>query len=176
MSTGNVSRREFLGAAVASAAYLPMLLGRAYPALAAVQSGGAFVPPRSPRSTFNFNYDWRFIREDVPGAEAPDFDDANWATISTPHSFNDIDSFRAIIGHSSGDRGIHQGLSWYRKHFKLPANLAGHRVFLEFEGMRQAGDIYLNGKQVGLYENGITAYGVDITDAHISVRKGMSLR
>ena len=31
--------------------------------------------------------------------------------------------------------------------------------------MRQAGDIYLNGKQVGLYENGVTAYGIDITDA-----------
>ena len=26
--------------------------------------------------------------------------------------------------------------------------------------MRQAGDIYLNGKQVGLYENGVTAYGI----------------
>ena len=31
--------------------------------------------------------------------------------------------------------------------------------------MRQAGDIFLNGKQVGLYENGVTAYGVDISDA-----------
>jgi len=31
--------------------------------------------------------------------------------------------------------------------------------------MRQAGDIFLNGKQVGLYENGVTAYGIDITDA-----------
>ena len=29
--------------------------------------------------------------------------------------------------------------------------------------MRQAGDIFLNGKQVGLYENGVTAYGVDIS-------------
>ena len=29
----------------------------------------------------------------------------------------------------------------------------------------QAGDIFLNGKQVGLYENGVTAYGVDISDA-----------
>ena len=31
--------------------------------------------------------------------------------------------------------------------------------------MRQAGDIFLNGKQVGLYENGVTAYGVDISGA-----------
>src|ERR1700678_3755806 len=29
--------------------------------------------------------------------------------------------------------------------------------------MRQAGEIYLNGRPYGLYENGVTAYGVDIT-------------
>jgi beta-galactosidase/beta-glucuronidase len=62
-------------------------------------------------------------------------------------------------------RGTYKGLSWYRKHFKLPARYAGDRIFLEFEGMRQAGDIFLNGKQIGLYENGVTAYGVDITGA-----------
>ena len=41
---------------------------------------------------------------------------------------------------------------------------AAAKVFLEFEGMRQSGEIFLNGKSVGLSENGVTAYGVDITD------------
>jgi beta-galactosidase len=85
--------------------------------------------------------------------------------VATPHSFNDVDSFRKLISHSGGDTSTYKGLSWYRKHFKLPAELAGQKVFLEFEGMRQAGDIYLNGRQVGLYENGINAYGIDITSA-----------
>jgi beta-galactosidase len=145
---------------------LPVVLGRAYPAFAAAQSAsGLYTPPKSPRSTLNFNYDWKFIREDVSGAEVPAFDDSKWTTIATPHSFNDVDSFRKLISHGGGDMGTYKGLSWYRKHFKLPAALAGSRVFLEFEGMRQAGDIFLNGKQVGLYENGVTAYGIDITDA-----------
>jgi len=144
---------------------MPVVLGRGYPAFAAGEAVGApYSPPRSPRTTLNFNLDWRFIKEDVSDAQAPDFNDAQWATISTPHSFNDVDSFRTIISHGGGDRGTWKGISWYRKHFKLPAELAGHRVFIEFEGMRQAGDIYLNGKQVGLYENGITAYGIDLTD------------
>ncbi len=30
--------------------------------------------------------------------------------------------------------------------------------------MRQAGEIFLNGRNVGLYENGVTAYGLDISD------------
>jgi len=104
------------------------------------------------------------MREDVSGAEASGFDDSKWSAVATPHSFNDVDSFRMLISHGGGDSGTYKGLSWYRKHFKLPAALVGNRVFLEFEGIRQAGDIYLNGKQVGLYENGITAYGIDITD------------
>ncbi|HXE08818.1 MAG TPA: DUF4982 domain-containing protein [Acidobacteriaceae bacterium] len=126
---------------------------------------GPYTPPASPRATYNFNLDWRFIREDVPGAESPAFDDAKWSTVSTPHSFNDVDSYRELISHSGGDKGTYKGLSWYRKHFVLPADLTGRRIFLEFEGMRQAGDIYLNGKQVGLYENGINPYGIDITAA-----------
>jgi beta-galactosidase len=124
-----------------------------------------YAPPPSPRAKLNFDLNWKFIREDVPGAEAPGFDDSGWATVSTPHTFNDVDSFRKIISHSGGDLGTYKGLAWYRKHFKLPARFAGNKIFLEFEGMRQAGDIFLNGKQVGLYENGVTAYGVDISSA-----------
>ena len=99
-----------------------------------------------------------------PAQENPSFDDSKWTTVSTPHSFNNVDSFRTIISHSGGDRGTFKGLVWYRKHFKLPAEFAGHKLFLEFEGMRQAGVFYLNGKQVGLYENGVTGYGLDISD------------
>jgi beta-galactosidase len=122
-----------------------------------------YTPPPSPRAKLNFDLNWKFTRDDVAGAEDPGFDDSSWTTVSTPHTFNDVDSFRQIISHSGGDRGTYKGLSWYRKHFKLPARYAGDRVFLEFEGMRQAGDIFLNGKQIGLYENGVTAYGLDIT-------------
>ena len=122
-----------------------------------------FVPPTTPRVTYNFNTDWKFIRQDVPGAEVVNFDDVQWDTVSTPHTFNDVDSFRMLIDHSGGDRGKYQGVVWYRKHFKLPANMSGSKVFIEFEGMRQAGDIYLNGVPFGLYENGITGYGIDLT-------------
>ena len=134
-------------------------------AMGAVAQTAPYTPPPSQRAKLNFDLNWKFIREDVAGAAAPGFDDSAWTTVSTPHTFNDVDSFRQIISHSGGDRGTYKGLSWYRKHFKLPARYAGGKVFLEFEGMRQAGDIFLNGKQVGLYENGITAYGVDISSA-----------
>ncbi|MGA2851114.1 MAG: sugar-binding domain-containing protein [Terracidiphilus sp.] len=164
MPMPRISRRRFLETAAVAAAATPVFLGANRSPFASAQ-GKEYMPPQSPRTTFNFNLNWQFIRQDVPGAEAPAFDDSKWSTVSTPHSFNDVDSFRKIISHSGGDLGTYKGLSWYRKHFKMPTELAGHKIFLEFEGMRQAGDIFLNGKLVGLYENGITAYGVDISNA-----------
>jgi beta-galactosidase len=164
MSKSSISRRRFLETAAVAAAGLPVLFKAVHPAFAAVPAA-RYTPPASVRARLNFNLNWRFIREDVAGAEAPAFDDSQWTTVSTPHSFNDVDSFRKIISHSGGDLGTYKGLSWYRKRFKLPAGYSGRKIFIEFEGMRQAGDIFLNGKQIGLYENGITAYGVDITNA-----------
>jgi len=164
MSKPSISRRRFLETAAVAAAGLPVLFKASHAALAAAPAA-RYTPPQSPRTRLNFNLNWRFIREDVAGAEAPAFDDSQWTTVSTPHSFNDVDSFRKIISHSGGDLGTYKGLSWYRKYFKLPASYSGRKIFLEFEGMRQAGDIFLNGKQIGLDENGITAYGIDITDA-----------
>jgi beta-galactosidase len=145
-----------------SSALLPLFACAALVSSRPLVAAG-FTPPASPRVTYNFNPGWKFIRQDVPGAQDPSFDDSLWETVSTPHSFNDVDSFRTIIDHSGGDRGTYKGLSWYRKHFKLPAGAAGSKVFIEFEGMRQAGDIYLNGRPYGLYENGITGYGIDLT-------------
>ncbi len=38
---------------------------------------------------------------------------------------------------------------WYRKHFRIPASGKKQKVFIEFEGVRQAGDFYLNGQYLG---------------------------
>ena len=158
------TRRDFLQDSALISLALPF--SRIQAAYAAgIPQAASYAPPESQRAQLNFNYGWKFLREDAPGAEDPGFNDAAWETVSTPHSFNDVDSFRSLIAHSAGDRGMYKGIAWYRKHFKLPQEFAGRRIFFEFEGMRQAGDIYLNGKQVGLYENGINPYGIDITES-----------
>ena len=100
-----------------------------------------------------------------PGAEKPDFDDSKWDTVSTPHTYNDVDSFDEIISRRAAEKTVYTGPACYRKHFKLPADAQGNKVFIEFEGMRQAGRFFVNGKAVGKYENGVTPCGIDITDA-----------
>jgi len=107
----------------------------------------------------------------VPGAEAASFDDSTWTTVSLPHSFqNDVDSFSKDHLHSGGDLGS-QRLVWYRKHFKLPAKLAGDKSSSNSRACGQAGDIFLNGSQPVVRETRVTAYGLDISGAVTSGTK-----
>ena len=122
-----------------------------------------FVPPASPRVTTSFNAGWKFIRADVTNAMDVAFDDSKWTDVSAPHTFNDVDSYTAIISHSGGDRKAWTGIVWYRKHFKLPTSAKDGKVFLEFEGLKQSGRFWVNGKLVGRFENGVTACGLDLT-------------
>jgi beta-galactosidase len=139
--------------------FLIVLFLTAIPAFAAPR----YQPPVSPRATYNFNPGWKFQRGDVPGAEAVSFDDSTWSDVGLPHTWNDVDTYRALISHPGGDQTFYQGIGWYRKHFKLPAGSEGGKVFVEFEGLRQAAHFYLNGQPVGLFENGITACGLDLS-------------
>jgi beta-galactosidase len=112
----------------------------------------------SQRTKYNFNSGWKVFTSDAQGAEAPGFNDASWKDVTLPYAWNEDDAFRKDIkDHSTG-------IAWYRKKFRLPASAKGQKVFLEFEGIRQAGDFYVNGKHVGIHENGVTAFGFDVTD------------
>jgi beta-galactosidase len=117
-----------------------------------------FGMPAQARTVYNFNPGWRLAVADPSGADQVTFDDSAWKKITLPHAWNEDDAFsKDIADHSTG-------IAWYRKHFTLPASASGHKVFIEFEGARQAAQVYVNGKPVGLYENGITAFGFDITN------------
>ncbi len=109
------------------------------------------------RKVYNFNLGWKVLVGDPPGAQVPDLDDSDWKEVSLPYAWNQEEAFRKDI------RDLSTGIAWYRKHFVLPAGTAGQKVFLEFEGIRQAGEFYLNGCFLGRHENGVTAIGLDIS-------------
>ncbi|WP_321518898.1 sugar-binding domain-containing protein [uncultured Bacteroides sp.] len=110
------------------------------------------------RAKYNFNPEWLLFVGDSTGAEQPKFNDASWKKITLPHAFNEDDAFKvAIDKHTTG-------IVWYRKHFKLPLTAKDKKVFLEFQGVRQGGEFYLNGKAIGIHENGIMACGFDISN------------
>ncbi|TKC10443.1 DUF4982 domain-containing protein [Pedobacter polaris] len=110
------------------------------------------------RSTYNFNPGWKLYIGDITNAEAIDFDDKSWKGITLPYAWNEGEAFKKSI------EDLSTGIAWYRKHFTLPNGAQDKKIFLEFEGIRQAGEFYLNGKFIGRHENGITAFGFDISN------------
>jgi len=108
------------------------------------------------RESINFNREWKFQLGDVPGAEKISFDDSKWADANLPHSFS--------MPYFAADR-FYVGYGWYRKHLKIPSSWSGKRVSLEFDGVFQVAEIFVNGKRVGAHKGGYTGFTVDITDA-----------
>jgi beta-galactosidase len=116
------------------------------------------------RLTLNFNPDWKFIKADPNGAQQPGFDDRQWASVSAPHTYNDIDTFDdwSIPGHR-GEQNQWSGRTWYRKSFSLPESFKGRKVYVELEAVRQVAAVYLNGRLLGVSKTGFTPFGFDLT-------------
>ena len=109
------------------------------------------------RQKYNFNADWLLRVGDTPEAREVRYPDAGWKRVTLPRPFNEDEAFRLDI-HDLTDTIV-----WYRKHFRLPADSRQKKVFVEFEGVRQGADFYLNGHHLGLHENGAMAVGFDLT-------------
>jgi hypothetical protein len=119
----------------------------------------AAAPAHAARALYDFNPGWKLVVGDPRDAARPGFDDGAWKPVSLPHAWNEDDAFRKDIADLS------TGVAWYRKHFRVPGLKPGQKVFLEFEGARQAAEVFVNGRSVGLHENGINAFGVEISGA-----------
>ena len=124
----------------------------------------------SPRRSFDFDRDWKMQIGDYVQASRADYDDSAWQAVTLPHAFNEDEAFAKDI------HKLTTGVVWYRKHFKLPAGWSGGRAFLEFQGVRQAAEVWVNGVRIGLNENGVMAFGFDITPALTSGDNVVSVR
>lgn len=109
------------------------------------------------REKYNFNPEWLLHIGDLEGAEKSDYPDADWKKVTLPRAHNEDEVFKVDIKH------LTDTIAWYRKHFRLPQTAKNKKVFVEFEGVRQGADFYLNGHYLGLHENGAMAVGFDLT-------------
>lgn len=107
---------------------------------------------------YNFNSQWLLKVGDVNDGKAILLKDQNWKKVTLPHAFNEDEAFKVAID------SLSTSIVWYRKHFKLPKQAKGKKIFLEFEGIRFGGEFYINGQSVGIHENGVMAFGLDISD------------
>ena len=109
------------------------------------------------RQKLNFNGGWRLAVGDFAEAAKPDYDDSLWQQVTLPYAFNGDEAFRKDIV------DLTDTVCWYRKTFTLTEGEVQGKVFIEFEGARQGADVWLNGQKVGFSDNGVMAFGFDLS-------------
>jgi beta-galactosidase len=152
---GRRSRYLRLGVALA----LVITLGVGLVAAGVWEQANGIVPagatdtytPPAVRQRLDLNGEWRFVRSNVVGAQAPGFRDAVWSTVTVPHTWNAIDG-------ADGGNNYYRGVGWYRRHFTVAPGLAGKLFYLEFDGVNQVADVWVNGTYLGQHQGGYSRF------------------
>ncbi|HXJ71351.1 MAG TPA: hypothetical protein VNM37_00815 [Candidatus Dormibacteraeota bacterium] len=96
----------------------------------------------SPRQLIPLDADWLFSLAAPTNAQIPDLDDHAWRALELPHDWS-IEGPFAETNRTGGAGGfLPGGIGWYRKHFALPTNAAGRRVFIEFDGVMANSEVW----------------------------------
>ena len=106
------------------------------------------------RDIVNLNREWTYQLGDFPGAEQAGYDDSGWERIGLPHSFS-IPYFLSSE--------FYTGYGWYRKVLDLSKDDLERDLFLEFDGVFQEGEVYVNGTLAGTHRGGYTGFSIRVT-------------
>ncbi|MEG1649921.1 MAG: glycoside hydrolase family 2 TIM barrel-domain containing protein, partial [Rikenellaceae bacterium] len=121
-------------------------------------TAGFFSLDGSGRKVESMNPVWQFHKGDVKGAEAVQFNDSLWSTVSLPNGMEYLP-----VDASGGIN--YRGAAWYRKHFTLDAAAySGKRLVLYFEAIMGKSKVWINGVEVAQHFGGFMPIGIDITD------------
>src|SRR5580698_11594069 len=139
--------------------------------------------PAQPDRKSNFDEQWRFSKGDTEGAQAPDFNDSSWRALNLPHDWS-IEGPFSEDAHAGGTGAyLPTGIGWYRKQFTLPAETSGKRVVLQFDGVYQRSEVWINGTSLGVRPYGFITFSYDLTphlnegrQNHLAVRVDNSLQ
>jgi len=92
----------------------------------------ALVFDSSARQDTVLDSGWRFKLGDIRGAEAVNFDDADWLTVSIPHNWG--------WAQAQDGKDYYRGPGWYRRELDLTPE-PGRRYFLRFEAASLFADV-----------------------------------
>ena len=119
------------------------------------------VRDTSPRQIIAWDTGWLFSKSDSAMAMAPALADASWRAVRVPHDWSMEEPFSADYG--SGNGYAAGGIGWYRKHFTLDPTQKNRLVTVEFDGVYDHAEVWINGQFVGGRPYGYSSFQFDLT-------------
>ena len=109
----------------------------------------------------NFNFNWKFIKGEVPDAHQVSYSDASWQVVDLPHDWSIEGPFS--LEWASGTGFLPGGIGWYRKTFTIPENIEGKKVYIYFDGAYSNSEVWINENYLGKRPNGYISFQYDLT-------------
>jgi beta-galactosidase len=109
----------------------------------------------------DFDRDWKFGKGDFAAGMMPAFNDSDWRSLNLPHDW----SIEGPLGpeYASGTGFAPGGVGWYRKAFRLDPAARSKVVAVEFDGIYNHAEVWINGHLVGGRPYGYSSFECDLT-------------
>lgn len=124
---------------------------------------GSQVFAQQPRQKLDFDKNWHFNLGAVEHGENPSLDDSKWRTLSLPHDWSIEGKFSKDNPATPEGGALPGGIGWYRKTFTVPAASKGKLVYIDFDGVYQKSDVWVNGHHLGFRPNGYISFRYELT-------------
>ena len=115
------------------------------------------------RQKIKFDFDWKFTKGDFPDAFKKDFDDSKWQQIDVPHDWSILDTFSKENPSGRSGGFASGGIGWYRKTFKLNKKYNASKISIEFGGVYENSEVWINGHYLGKRPYGYISFNYDLS-------------
>jgi beta-galactosidase len=115
------------------------------------------------RTISNFDKDWHFHLGNVNEGEKTSLIDANWRLLNLPHDWSIEGKFSKDNLATPEGGALPGGIGWYRKTFTVPAASKNRLVYIDFDGVYQKSDVWINGHHLGFRPNGYISFRYELT-------------
>ncbi|MGF7030964.1 beta-galactosidase [Paenibacillus mucilaginosus] len=116
------------------------------------------------RRVIPFDTDWLFTKGNYAGAKNPGFDDSRWRRLDVPHDWSIEEAFDPEMEHGSSHAYLPRWtVAWYRKKFTLDEADQARRIVIEFDGVHNNSEVWINGHYLGSRPYGYVPFQYDLT-------------
>ncbi len=115
------------------------------------------------RTVQDFDAGWSFNLGDVSNGNQANFNDSKWRKLNLPHDWSIEGEFNKDNPATVDGGALPGGIGWYRKTFTLLSSAKNKNIYIDFDGVYEKSDVWINGQHLGFRPNGYISFRYELT-------------